>query len=157
MLETRFVGPNERTRDPTAAVYRSGDSASTGCRGTVHPRPRNPLCFQFFPHSFKMPRNSLKTIDKAILVTHLFSTTCALFLTLFLEVLCFLSVPQNIPGVYPPAGSRPQRHLALKTDNPPAIIIFHQISYAPATLSRIHAVYSSSPATIGSATISGTS
>src|SRR5580704_2908671 len=90
-----------RTRDASTTVHRSGDSASTACRKTRHPRPRNILYFQSLPHSFKTSHNSLKTIGKTHFVTHLFSITCALFFTSPLEVLCFLSVPQNIPGVYP--------------------------------------------------------
>jgi hypothetical protein len=64
--------------------------------------------------------------------------------------------PKHTGGV-PPAGSRPPRPLSRKIANLPAIIIFHAFRYRPSAHSRIQAVYSSSPATIGSATISGTS
>lgn len=50
-------------------------------------------------------RKSLKTLDKGPSLSLLFAINCAHICTLFLELLPYESVTQNIPGVYPPSNS----------------------------------------------------
>src|SRR5580704_5004436 len=59
------------------------------------------------------------------LVTILFSISSALFCTSLLEVLCFLFVPQNIPGVYP-NSFRSELPMTTTRRNPPRFTGFHR-------------------------------
>jgi hypothetical protein len=101
-----FLAPPQRPPDVYPSV--AGAACACGSPEICSVAPQQPFYFQIDPHSLKRVRISLKTKENRQFVSHLFSINCALFFTLFLEVLYYEPVPQIIGGVYPPPPTGPE-------------------------------------------------